>query len=109
LLTDAEIADLVGRIADHLRPERVILIGSYAKGTATPSSDLDILVVLDTPMAKRYRPQLIAPLIRGRSIPVDAHIYTPSEVAALGAVRFSFMDAWLRTGRVMFDRENGRR
>jgi hypothetical protein len=60
-------------------------------------------------VARKYRPQLIAPLINGRSTPVDAHIYTPAEVAALGAERFSFMDAWLRTGRVMFDRANGRR
>jgi len=33
------------RIARDFRPERVILFGSHARGTATPDSDVDLLVI----------------------------------------------------------------
>ncbi|MEU4643669.1 nucleotidyltransferase domain-containing protein [Micromonospora sp. NPDC023814] len=108
MLTDGEINTLVARIASHLRPERIIVFGSYAKGSATPHSDLDMLIVLDTPMAEEYRPQLVAPLIADHSVPIDAHVITPAELAALSAVRYSFMDAAVRTGRVIYERRDCR-
>ncbi len=46
LVTKDEIKKLVDRIAGRFRPAKVILYGSYATGTATPGSDLDILVVM---------------------------------------------------------------
>ena len=40
------IAELSERIAREFRPERIILFGSHARGTATEDSDVDLLVVL---------------------------------------------------------------
>ena len=41
-----EIEDVGRRIGREFRPERVILFGSYAEGTASEDSDVDLLVVL---------------------------------------------------------------
>jgi predicted nucleotidyltransferase len=41
-----DIQALADRIAKHFNPERIILFGSYAVGTAGPDSDVDLLVVL---------------------------------------------------------------
>lgn len=41
-----EIRELGKRIGREFMPERVILFGSYADGTATEDSDVDILVIL---------------------------------------------------------------
>jgi len=36
-------------IAEKFQPEEIILFGSYAYGKPDPSSDVDLLVVMDTP------------------------------------------------------------
>jgi predicted nucleotidyltransferase len=40
------IQEAVERIGQEFSPEKVILFGSYADGTATEDSDVDILVIL---------------------------------------------------------------
>ena len=45
MLTPIEIDTLVGRIVARIQPKQVIIFGSYAKGTATIKSDLDIFVI----------------------------------------------------------------
>jgi uncharacterized protein len=41
-----KILELSQRIADAFEPEQIILFGSYAYGTPTEDSDVDLLVVL---------------------------------------------------------------
>ncbi len=41
-----DILAVVDRIAEAFDPERVILFGSHARGTATSDSDVDLLVIL---------------------------------------------------------------
>jgi predicted nucleotidyltransferase len=41
-----DIKTLSMRIARAFRPRRIVLFGSYARGTATPDSDVDLLVIL---------------------------------------------------------------
>lgn len=41
-----DIQALADRIVREFLPERIVLFGSYASGTASPDSDVDLLVVL---------------------------------------------------------------
>jgi predicted nucleotidyltransferase len=43
---DDTVSEVVRRLVEHYRPERIYLIGSSARGDARPDSDLDFLVVL---------------------------------------------------------------
>ena len=45
MLTPNEIDNLVQRIVGRIQPQKVMIFGSYAKGTATIKSDLDLLVI----------------------------------------------------------------
>jgi len=38
----------IQKIVDELKPEKIVLFGSYAYGKPTPHSDVDLLVVLKT-------------------------------------------------------------
>lgn len=38
-----DIQAVVDRIAEEFDPDRVVLFGSYARGTATTDSDVDLL------------------------------------------------------------------
>lgn len=39
--------EVVNRIVDRFRPQKIILFGSYIGGEPGPNSDLDLLIVLD--------------------------------------------------------------
>jgi predicted nucleotidyltransferase len=43
---DPILIDIVHRLVDAYRPERIYLFGSRARGEAGPDSDYDILVVI---------------------------------------------------------------
>src|SRR5688500_2815833 len=43
----ADLARIVATLVRTFRPERVYAFGSQARGTPTPDSDLDLLVVVD--------------------------------------------------------------
>lgn len=45
--TDPILRRFAERLRDELGAERVILVGSYARGTASPDSDYDFIVVAD--------------------------------------------------------------
>jgi len=68
--TPRRIRDLVGRIVEVFHPRKVILFGSYAYGTPTRESDVDLLVIMET----RQPPAEQAAAIRravGFPFPVD--------------------------------------
>ena len=45
MITEAQIQAVVARIVEGYRPDRIILFGSYAYGTPTEDSDLDLLIL----------------------------------------------------------------
>ena len=47
------ISTMVDRIVGRFQPARVVLFGSYARGTAIESSDVDLLVVMRNGTDKR--------------------------------------------------------
>lgn len=47
MASEQAILDLANRIGREFAPERVILFGSHADGSARPDSDVDLLVILE--------------------------------------------------------------
>jgi predicted nucleotidyltransferase len=103
MLTPAEIDALVRRIVERIQPEKVILFGSYAKGTATINSDLDLLVIQETELPMAMRADDLKPMLSSSLIPVDVHVYTPEEVEEFGKEPFSFLQSVLKSGRTVFE------
>lgn len=102
MLTPGEIDRVVRRVVTILRPTRVIMFGSYAKGSATIRSDLDLLVVADTTLPMTRRADDVQSVLARTLIPVDVHVYTPEEIEEYGAEPGSFIDSVLRTGKLVF-------
>ena len=48
MLTETQIQEAANRIALALKPKKIILFGSYARGDATENSDLDLMVIEPT-------------------------------------------------------------
>jgi len=84
-VTPALMAAIRDRITENLHPEKIILFGSRANGTATPGSDVDLLIVLNDehPLAcvrRRDRFGVIQNLFRYRLFGLDAMVLTNGEV-----------------------------
>ena len=47
-ISASAIRSVVDQIAERFSPRRIILFGSYARGTPRPESDVDLLVVMPT-------------------------------------------------------------
>jgi predicted nucleotidyltransferase len=103
MLTSQEVGDIVSRIVERVRPERIIVFGSYAKGVATARSDLDLLVVADTDLPMARRAEAVEPITSRYLTPVDVHIYTDEEVREYGTEPGSFLASVLATGIVLYE------
>jgi predicted nucleotidyltransferase len=94
------------RIAEGLHPEQIILFGSYAYGTPTPDSDVDLLVVMDTTASTSERYLAVCRLLRPRPFPVDILVKTPPEIKlALEAGDF-FIEEIVSQGRVLYEQNH---
>ena len=51
--SEKAIKEMVQRIVERFQPEKIILFGSYARGTAGPDSDVDLLDVMPVKGSKR--------------------------------------------------------
>jgi uncharacterized protein len=97
-----ELPKAIDSIAAAVEPERVILFGSYARGTATRDSDVDLLVLFDRPIDRREMRVAIRRLLSTMSFPKDVLVARTDEVerAPLGSI---VADA-SREGVVVYER-----
>jgi predicted nucleotidyltransferase len=107
MLTKDEIDELIRRIVVRSRPTKVIIFGSYAKGTATIHSDLDVFVVTETDLPMARRTDDLEPMLCTVLIPVDLHVYTPQEVEEYAREEFSFVSNVLRWGETIYEAQPG--
>lgn len=107
MLTEREIDALVARVVHRVRPDKVIVFGSYAKGTAHRGSDLDLCVIAETSLPLARRGDALKPLLEGYLVPVDVHVHTPEEVREYGREEHSFLHSVLRSGRVVYEADDG--
>ncbi len=95
----------IGRIASELKPEKIILFGSYAYGNPTPDSDVDLLVIMKTRAKQIDRYLAVSNILYPREFPVDIIVKTPKEIQAeLKKKGNFFMREVLTKGKVVYER-----
>jgi predicted nucleotidyltransferase len=106
-------ADVVSKIVQcliGLNIYKIILFGSYARGTATKDSDIDLVVILDSDemsqlfkdrMARR-RPVSRSLLEINRLYPMDIIVYTKAEYDYLKDKEDFFIQEIEETGRELY-------
>ena len=99
-----EIAELTARIVEAERPEKIILFGSYANGTATESSDIDLLVISRSTLPRREREVHLTRQLFGSGVPYDLLVLTPEELEERLRRNGPFIREILSTGQVIYQR-----
>lgn len=105
------IRGIVAEVVACCDPDEVLLFGSFAKGTAGPNSDVDLLVV-GPDFCQRRRHALTSELgcLFGQFIvPVQAVLRTPVEVAVAETEDpYSFLSSILKHAIQVYHRDRRR-
>jgi predicted nucleotidyltransferase len=78
--SDPVVERVVKIIAEAIHPEKIILFGSRATGTARPDSDLDLVVIYAGEKSKRQVKLDIHRLMEPESLPMDLFVLSPEEM-----------------------------
>lgn len=101
---EAAISEMAKRIRREIRPDRIILFGSRARGAGRPGSDYDLLIVARSHLPRWRRAAAVYQLLAGVGVPKDILWWTPEEVEEWRGVRSHFISTVLREGKVLYEK-----
>lgn len=108
MISKSQIDEVVQAIVRNYQPEKIILFGSYALGTAREDSDLDLAVIKKTsqPFFKRGKEVRMAIRKAGQIhfFSKDIFVFTPEEMSGQKDDKYSIIHEILTTGNTLYDR-----
>jgi len=103
MVSEQILAEVTKRLVDGFHPDRIILFGSQARGTANEHSDVDILVICSVKDNRRTLTVDMYRALKGLGIAKDIVVITPEEFERdrkiPGAVA---RPAWLE-GKILYE------
>ncbi len=102
-ISEALIQQVVERIVQECHPHKIILFGSLAWGKPKQESDIDLLVIMDSDLARPdIRAMQVKRLLYDFHCPMDLLVYTPEEVKACLQRGNLFIREILEEGRLLY-------
>lgn len=104
MITEEQIQAVVRRIVEGYEPDRIILFGSYAYGTPTDDSDLDLLVVKKEEQRPNWErmAEIEALFARSGAPPMDVLIINAEELVRCRRGRYGVEAFALQNGRELY-------
>jgi len=94
---------IIEKIIKAVQPKKIILFGSYASGTPTSHSDMDILIVKSTKKLRWERELFLSKILYPPPLPID-HIWrTPRELEQRMKRGDLFYKEILERGKVVYE------
>jgi predicted nucleotidyltransferase len=101
-VTDEHLITEAGRrLAAVTHDAQVILFGSYARGEANESSDLDLLVIEPEVAAPRAESARLRRELRDLEVALDVIVVSKKQAKALGEIAGTMVNEALQTGRIL--------
>jgi uncharacterized protein len=110
MISEDILQEATRRLAEKFRPERIILFGSYARGTADDHSDVDFMVITDA-AKRRNRHRMMSEMdgaLRGLRIAKDIIVLTSAEFEEEKEIPGTTARYVSKEGKVLYDRERHR-
>lgn len=95
---------IVGRLVRLVDPVRIVLFGSRARGSASPDSDYDLLVVLDEAPARRETRSRIRRTLEDLPVSFDLIVAGRSELSDRKGRPRGIVQWAAQEGRVVYER-----
>lgn len=98
------IQRILQKLISEYAPQKVILFGSHAYGSPGRDSDIDLLIIKETPQRFIDRWTTVQRILTGthRSLPVETLVLTPREVENRLAIGDQFIAEILERGKVLY-------
>jgi uncharacterized protein len=107
LIVDNNLLDeIIRRLVKALDPDRIILFGSRARGDARPDSDIDLLIIKDTPEPGYRRAIPAYRALSGMRVPKDIIWRTPAEVEDWSSVPTYVTTRALKEGKILYEKRS---
>jgi len=107
-VTDQLLEKITTRIVQAIQPEKIVLFGSHAKGTARPDSDLDLLIIENKPFgpqhSRRQEMSRVWRLLSDIAVSKDIVVYSQDEVEYWKESENHLIGHALREGRTLYAR-----
>lgn len=105
-MKNSEIQEVAETIIAGYQPSKIILFGSYAKGNATESSDLDLLIIKETDEPRHRRAVSVRKLFRVQPCSMDILVYTKQEYEDM--LNYKSLMPYIATkeGKVLYEAGN---
>lgn len=100
------IRAIANHIAEKFDPEQIILFGSHAYGKPTAWSDVDLLVVMETPKGEMETILEIVDSLPEVLISVDVLAHSRKVIEKRQSLGDQFMVDIMKKGRVLYARTN---
>ena len=97
---------MVKHIAEKFQPEEIILFGSYAYGKPEPSSDVDLLVVMETPEGELKTSLEILQSLPRITFSIDILARSRSTIERRREMGDRFMKEITTKGKVLYARDH---
>jgi len=104
MVSEQILQEVTRRLVRQFAPQKVILFGSQARGTADPKSDVDLLVVCPLPGRRREMMVAMDLALYGLGIARDIVILTPEEYERDREIPGTIARPASLEGRVLYDR-----
>jgi predicted nucleotidyltransferase len=101
-MPDKKLEEIINRILKVIIPDKIILFGSRAKGSAGLESDYDILIIKSGPINEAEIEGDIYESLLGLNIGVDILLRTPEEIEESKKRFFSITKTALEEGTVVY-------
>jgi predicted nucleotidyltransferase len=103
MVSQAILKQATSRLVEKFRPQRIILFGSHARGTADERSDVDLLVVASFKGKRRTVVVEMNRALRGIGFARDIVLLTPEEFERDREIPGSIARPASKEGKILYE------
>lgn len=103
MITKETLTDVVNKIVNAAKPQKIVLFGSYARSEMHKNSDLDLLIIERSLPNKGKEMMRLRNIIGDIGIGVDVLVYSEDEVEAWGNLPGTALYSALKEGKVVYE------
>jgi predicted nucleotidyltransferase len=103
MVSEEIILKAVDLLREAAQPERIILFGSYARGNASETSDVDLLVIEQEVKNRHAELVRLSRIMAQLAAPIEVFVVSTKDVEEWGHLPGTALRPALKEGKVMYD------